>query len=149
MNRNSFFTTTLLPLVAKLFIAGLVLVSAGCVAPGIPIPIHSGGHQFRVREIAFLNESGITRSIVIENLGNPLWISENPSALGYVWEMTITYAVAGTYGGELGRWDKIQRRALFLSFNEHDQLVRHEVRILNDHKTVAQNGAAWATGGGQ
>lgn len=129
-----------------LLIFAVIVGCCGCVVPLPPIPYNTGGHQYRPEDVTFLDKPGTIRATVIDYLGTPDWVIHDPGVIAYVWEMTKTYGAwaIGAYGvGAGGSWDKKQRWALFIAFDEHDQVSQHGICILADNETVEGNAVSW------
>ncbi len=88
----------------------------------------------------------MSRANVVDYLGTPDWILKEPPVVAYVWEMTKIYGVwfvGAESVGTGGKWEETHRRALFIAFDEYDQVSRHEICVLANNETVEENAVSW------
>lgn len=117
------------PTMFLFFLIYTCIMATGCLY----IPTGEGkvlaGEPVTDEQLAFLDEHGTDKDMVLNNLGEPDLIWEDACVFSYNWDVrqgVLIWAIAGGYTAAGGYNTIPKKYALLVQFDEHDHVLRHE-----------------------
>jgi hypothetical protein len=135
----------------RLALAGglLALALTGCIPIVYPVPPAGPvrGRPVSSDDTGFITPHKTTRAEVLARLGPATRECVRLPALAYSWERPATgfgYVIFGTPGVASGEMERSTWRAFFVVFDEHDVVLRKELKVLSQNKSLDEHLENWA-----